>query len=200
VTHAGHSRALSLAFKINLSFLFVRENVFFVRVGVRGRLSLSSTCTLRLDSASSQYASLGPHGGLESARRGNTATTPRAMAFSYALLSRGRDTVLAANSGHARSQREVGAFHFISASRLDILEGASADDAMITARWSEALSFLERAAEQGGVDAQSKCGEIYAAGDRSVPQNWTAVKWWRMAAEAGREDAQWNMGVCYHYG
>jgi TPR repeat protein len=124
-----------------------------------------------------------------------------AMAFSYSLLSRGQDTVLAANRGDERSQAEVGAFHLFSASRLDLLEGASADDRMVTAGWAKALSFLERAAEQGGVDAQSKCGEIYAAGDRSVPRNWTtAAKWWRKAAEAGLADGQWFIRLCSYYG
>jgi TPR repeat protein len=42
---------------------------------------------------------------------------------------------------------------------------------------------------------------IYAAGGRSVPQNWTtAAKWWREAAEAGKGSAQRYMGVCYYYG
>ena len=89
----------------------------------------------------------------------------------------------------------------MSATRLDILEGTSADDAMVAARWAEALRFLKRAAEQGNARAQSLCGQIYATGGRSVPQNWTtAAKWWRKAAEAGRKDAQWYIGVCYYYG
>jgi hypothetical protein len=48
---------------------------------------------------------------------------------------------------------------------------------------------------------KARCGLIYAAGDRSVPQNWaTAVKWWRKAAEAGEKLAQRYMGLCYYYG
>jgi TPR repeat protein len=61
--------------------------------------------------------------------------------------------------------------------------------------------FLEMAAEQGVSDSEERCGNIYAAGDRSVPQNWTtAAKWWRKAAEAGQKSAQWYIGVCYYYG
>ena len=85
--------------------------------------------------------------------------------------------------------------------RLDMLQGAPADDGMVAARWAEALSFLERAAEQGVAAAQVWCAQIYATGGRSVPQNWaTAAKWWRKAADAGLRDAQWNIGVCYYYG
>jgi hypothetical protein len=127
----------------------------------------------------------------------------------YSLLSRGRDTVRAANRRNARSQAELGGFHFVSAQRLDILQGAPADDHVVAARWSDALRFNERAAEQGVAGAQDRwiaeaqlnCGFIYAAGDRSVPQNWaTAAKWWRKAAEAGDEGAQWFIGLCYYYG
>jgi TPR repeat protein len=82
-----------------------------------------------------------------------------------------------------------------------MLQGAPADDAIVAARWAEALRFLEGAAEQGIMFAQTMCGEIYATGDRGVPQNWTtAAKWWRKAAEAGDEVAQWHMGLCYYYG
>jgi hypothetical protein len=84
---------------------------------------------------------------------------------------------------------------------LDILQGTSADDRVVSARWAEALRFLERAAEQGKMCAQLLCGKIYAAGDRSVPHNWTtAAKCFRKAAEAGMVRAQWYMGLCYYYG
>jgi hypothetical protein len=122
-------------------------------------------------------------------------------AFNHSLLSRGYDTVRAANRGNARSQDEFGYFHFMSASRLDILQGAPAEDHVVAARWAEALRFSEMAAEQGVTDAQTRCGVIYATGGRSVPQNWaTAVKWWRKAAAAGDMCAQWYMGLCYYYG
>jgi TPR repeat protein len=106
--------------------------------------------------------------------------------------------VKAANRGNARSQSELGKFHFLSATRLDTLQGAPADNVVVTARWAETLRL---AAEQGFTAAQTRCGLIYAIGGRSVPQNWaTAVKWWQKAAEAGQATAQWNIGVCYYYG
>jgi hypothetical protein len=121
--------------------------------------------------------------------------------FNHSLLSRGYDTVRAANRGNANSQAELGSFHFVSAMRLDILQGAPADDHTVAARWAETLRFTEMAAEKGVAAAQERCGIIYATGDRSVPQNWTiAVKWWRKAAKAGNMSAQWYMGQCYYYG
>jgi hypothetical protein len=67
--------------------------------------------------------------------------------------------------------------------------------------WEETMWFVARAAEQGVTAAQLVCGDIYAAGDRSVPQSWTtAVKWWRKAAEAGDVGAQFSMGSCYYHG
>jgi hypothetical protein len=77
-----------------------------------------------------------------------------AFAFRYSLLSRGYDTVRAANRGKASSQSEFGYFHFLSALRLDILQGAPADDDVFEARWAKAMRFLEMAAEQGITDSQ----------------------------------------------
>jgi hypothetical protein len=72
------------------------------------------------------------------------------MAFIESILSRGRDTVRAANRGDANSQVELGSFHSMSALRLGILQGAPADDHTVAARWAEALMFNEMAAEKGG--------------------------------------------------
>jgi hypothetical protein len=127
-------------------------------------------------------------------RRANltkSAAAAPAMDFSYSLLSRGRGTVHAigrreacthikANSGDASSQYELGYSHSLGAKRLDILQGAPADDHVVATRWAEALRFAEMAAEQGAgyanwnfsPNSQTRCGEIYAAGGRSVPQNW----------------------------
>jgi hypothetical protein len=109
--------------------------------------------------------------------------------------------VHAANNGDTNSQAQLEILYFMFAMRLDILQGAPADDHMVEARLAEALHFLERAAGQADADAQVWCGMVYASGGRSVPQNWaTAAKWWRKAADAGLRDAQWNIGVCYYYG
>ena len=45
-----------------------------------------------------------------------------------------------------------------------------ADDHVVTARWTEALRFLEMAAKQGVAGAQERCGIIYVTGGKSVPQ------------------------------
>jgi TPR repeat protein len=140
---------------------------------------------------------------LDSAPREQQHRRAAAMTYSFnhSLLSRGYDTVRAANRGNARSQAELGKFHYASAKTLDILQGAPADDQVVEARWAEALTLLEMAAEQGAVSARVLSDQIYAAGDRSVPQNWaTAAKWWRKAAEAGDKLGQRYMGQCYYYG
>ena len=79
-----------------------------------------------------------------------------AFAFNHSLMSRERDTVRAANRGNARSQAEFGYFHFMSARRLDILQGAPAEDHVVTARWAEALRFVEMPAERGAASAQAR--------------------------------------------
>jgi hypothetical protein len=62
-----------------------------------------------------------------------------AMAFRYThFLSRGRDTVRAANRGNAHSQFELGKFHTVSAMRLDILQGTPTNDAVVAAGWAGA--------------------------------------------------------------
>jgi hypothetical protein len=87
------------------------------------------------------------------------------------------------------------------------LEGVSADDDTVAAMWADALRYAEGAAEKGVAEAQIQSvvilynGMIYAAGGRSVPQDWTiAAKWWRRAAAAGEARAQWYIGLCYYYG
>ena len=122
------------------------------------------------------------------------------MAFNVSLLSSGRDTLRAANRGNALSQAEVGSYHQVSAFRLDLLQGAAADEEVVSARWKEALRYLESAAEKGVAGSQHVVGIIYAMG-MSVEQDWaTAVKWWRRSADAGDFASQWNLGVCYYNG
>jgi TPR repeat protein len=141
-------------------------------------------------------------GGSDPILEGKQQRFDATMTFiKYSLLSRGKATVKAANRGNARSQAELGRLLFLSAARLEILEGASADDDTVAAMWADALRYWEGAAEKGVAAAQVQCGMIYAAGDRSVPQNWTtAAKWYRKAAEAGERGAQWDLGLCYYYG
>jgi hypothetical protein len=65
--------------------------------------------------------------------------------------------------------------------------------------WAEALRYAEGAAAQGDAGSYMS-GSIYAAGGRSVPQNWTtAAKWWRKVAEAGQRGAQWFIGLLVRF-
>jgi hypothetical protein len=180
--------------QVSLSSCLCREELFFRVGGARWR------GLLQLSSRVNTSAALG---ALDSASREQQQRRDAAMTytFNHSLLSRGYDTVRAANRGNARSQDELGFFHLTSATRLDILQGAPADDHTVAARWAETLRFTELAAEKGVAGPQERCGIIYATGDRSVPQNWaTAVKWWRKAAEAGVMSSMWYMGLCYYYG
>jgi hypothetical protein len=164
---------------------------------VKGLSSLSSTSTLRLHSSlvHSHF------GWFELCVEGQQHRRDAGMAFNNSVMSMLRDTVRAANSGDALSQAVLGGYHVASAKRLDILQGAPADDDMVAARWPKALRILIKAAAQGDTDAQTLCAEICATGGRSVLQNWTtAAKWWRKAAAAGERDALWYMGLCYYYG
>jgi hypothetical protein len=70
---------------------------------------------------------------------------------------RGEGTPCAPRTAETQAAKltELSMFHAVSATRLDILQGALADDALVAARWAEALSFVERAASQGSAHAQS---------------------------------------------
>ena len=59
----------------------------------------------------------------------------------------------------------------------------------------EADQMLLRAGRLGSMDAQRELGASYARGDWSGPQDLAeAVRWYRLAAEKGHADAQYNLG------
>lgn len=71
----------------------------------------------------------------------------------------------------------------------------------------EAYELLIRAAELGSRGAQRDLGASFATGDWAGPGNWAgpkdparAVYWYRLAAERGHEDAQYNLGFMYILG
>ena len=67
-------------------------------------------------------------------------------------------------------------------------------------RDEEAVNWLRKAAEQGGVYAQLHLGICYAEGHR-IPQDFVkAASWFRKAAEQGHAYAQSSLGVCYRKG
>ena len=62
------------------------------------------------------------------------------------------------------------------------------------------LEKLKKAAHSGDVNAQSKLGLVYAAGN-GTPQNYQeAFKWFYKAAQSGEPNAQYNLGVMYAEG
>ena len=71
----------------------------------------------------------------------------------------------------------------------------NADDANHIA-YTEAVSWLRKAAEQGDATSQYHLGFAY-----NVPQdNAEAVKWYSLAAEKGQANAQTNLGLMYANG
>jgi TPR repeat protein len=66
---------------------------------------------------------------------------------------------------------------------------------------SEADELLMRAAELGSRGAQRDLGALYATGDWAGPKDSVrAVYWYRLAAERGHDDAQYNVGFMYLLG
>ncbi len=61
-----------------------------------------------------------------------------------------------------------------------------------TGRAQDSVDELRKAAEQGSVDAHSNSGTCTTTAE-GVPQDYAeAVKWYRLAAEQGHADAQFN--------
>ena len=66
---------------------------------------------------------------------------------------------------------------------------------------NEGLRLLLTSATEGCVPAMSELGYIYLEGHYGVPVNRPeALKWIRLAANAGWANAQFNLGYCYERG
>lgn len=62
------------------------------------------------------------------------------------------------------------------------------------------VETLERAAEQGNIEAQVKIGLAYYNGS-GVPQNYRAAfRWFSRAAKAGHPEAQYRLGEILYFG
>ena len=67
--------------------------------------------------------------------------------------------------------------------------------------WKNApISEVQKAAEQGNVDAQSLLGLLYEYGTGVAQDDKQAVAWYRKAAEQGDVDAQFLLGAMYALG
>ena len=67
--------------------------------------------------------------------------------------------------------------------------------------WKNApISEVQKAAEQGNVDAQSLLGAMYANGEGVAQDYKQAVVWTRKAAEQGNAKAQRLLGITYGIG
>ena len=62
------------------------------------------------------------------------------------------------------------------------------------------FAMVQKAAEQGGAEAQSNLGFMYVKGQGVPKDEAKAVHWWTKAAEQGDAVAQNNLGVMYAKG
>ena len=62
------------------------------------------------------------------------------------------------------------------------------------------IDELKQRAAGGDAEAQFELGKAYECGRDVVVNLWESVKWYRLAAEHGVVDAQYNLGVCYYEG
>ncbi len=73
-------------------------------------------------------------------------------------------------------------------------------DAYDRGDYETALKELTPFAEQGNSEVQIYLAEMYHYGTGVVPDNNTAVQWYRLAAEQGEVLAQFSLGVMYYNG
>lgn len=91
-----------------------------------------------------------------------------------------------ATKGDANSQRELGVMYAYG-------KGVQQDD-------TQALLWIQKAADQGDARAQRDLGVMYSTG-RGVPQDdKEADRWFRLAADQGLPSAQNSLGVRYRDG
>ena len=70
----------------------------------------------------------------------------------------------------------------------------------VTQDYKQAVSWYQKAAENGNVSAMINLGYCYKKGKGVFQDYEHAVSWYRKAAENGNADAMYNLGECYYYG
>jgi TPR repeat protein len=65
---------------------------------------------------------------------------------------------------------------------------------------NEKFKWLQKAAEQGNVNAQNSLGVCYDNGEGAEQDHKKAFEWYKKAAEQGLADAQNSLGACYDNG
>ena len=66
--------------------------------------------------------------------------------------------------------------------------------------YATAISWYQKAAEQGYADAQVNLGAMFHGGEGVAQDYGAAVYWYLMAAEQGDAAAQYNLGLMYAQG
>ena len=65
--------------------------------------------------------------------------------------------------------------------------------------WQESFRLIKESANQGYAKAQTQLAGCYDYGLNGITKNHAeAMKWFRLAAEQGEPDAQWNVGMDYY--
>ncbi|MDY3137036.1 MAG: tetratricopeptide repeat protein, partial [Sodaliphilus sp.] len=62
------------------------------------------------------------------------------------------------------------------------------------------IAELRQKAEKGDSVAQTMLGVEYMKGDQVEKDLDKAIEWWKKAAEKGYAEAEYKLGVCYHFG
>ena len=62
------------------------------------------------------------------------------------------------------------------------------------------IEDLRQKAEKGDSVAQTMLGVEYMKGDQVEKDLDKAIEWWKKAAEKGYAEAEYKLGVCYHFG
>ena len=106
---------------------------------------------------------------------------------SYAQTNSQSHTPYAPNQNDLKQQYKKG---------LDYYEGRNGVDK----NFIMAISYFQKAAEQGLAEAQCDLGTCYIYGNGVTENYEIAVFWYRKAAEQGDARAQCNLGLCYSKG
>ena len=96
------------------------------------------------------------------------------------------ETKKKADAGDAKAQNILGLMYY---------EGQ-----FVSQDYTEALKWLNLAAQQGDAEAQFYIGVMYDTGKGVYRDYAEAVKWFRLAAQQGHRSAQFHLGVIYKSG
>ena len=128
-------------------------------------------------------------------RDGNGVTQDDAEAFRWSLK--------AAEQGHAKAQAVVGLTYLVGDDAVDASLNTPVTSVQLetsSERDEKAVYWLQKAAEQGQVQAQQTLGELYLHGKGVKQDDEMAFKWSKLAANQGDAEAQSLVGFFFSNG